>query len=281
MKNNIIIVNEKEFNRKVEQIKKDGFDNLHIIADFDRTLTTAEVNGKEFKSTIALLREDDYLDKDYIEKAHALYDKYHSFENDPTLSFEERSKKMQCWWQEHLDLHVEKGLNKAVVDKLCKDTEHKMQFRDGIEEFINILKEKNVPLLAFSAGLGDVIKYFLDDKSLLHNNVSIISNFYNYDSKGNIIGYKGRIIHSENKGEIAIAKDKHFSKIKNRKNVILLGDSLGDLNMAKGLEHKEIIKIGFLAKGKDPKDFVEYDALVLDDGSLEFVIELLKKLANK
>jgi len=278
MQENVIIFNEKEFNRKVEQIKKEGLDSLHVITDFDKTLTTAEVNGKEFKSVIALLREDDYLGADYIEKAHALYDKYHHYENDYTLSFEERSKKMDSWWQEHLDLHIKKGLNRAVISRLCNDIEQKIKFRAGIEEFITILKNRQVPLLVFSAGLGDVIEYFFKKKNLLHNNLSIISNFYNYGTKGNITGYKGRIIHSGNKGEIAIAKDKHFSKIRNRKNVILLGDSLGDLTMANGVDHKEIIKIGFLSKSKDPQNFKGYDVLILNDGALDFVVELLKKL---
>ncbi|MDD4983906.1 MAG: haloacid dehalogenase-like hydrolase [Candidatus ainarchaeum sp.] len=279
MKDNVVIVNEKEFNRKVEQIKKGGLDNLHIIADFDKTLTTAKVNGKDFKSVIALLREDDYLDKDYIEKAHALYDKYSPFENDHTLSVKEKIKKMEAWWQEHLDLHIEKGLTKNVVDKLCRDTKYKMKFRDSIDKFINVLKDNGVPLLVFSAGIGDVIQYFFESKGLLHKDISIISNFYNYDASGRITGYKGKIIHSDNKGEIAVAKDKHFSKIKDRKNVILLGDSLGDTTMADGLEHKVVLKIGFLDDGSKLEAYKKvYDVLILNDGSLEFVVDIIKKI---
>lgn len=273
-----VIVNEKEFNRKVAQIKKDGFSNLHIITDFDRTLTTGEVDGKEFKSVIALLREDNYLDQDYVIKAEELYDKYHLFVDDPTISPEERSEKMTRWWQEHLDLQIEKGLTKEVIDRLCKDTKYKLQFRHGIKEFIEILKNNNVPMLVLSAGWGDVIEYCLRENNLLYEGISIVSNFFNYDEFGRITGYKEEIIHSANKGDVAIARHPHFSKIKDRENVILLGDNLGDLDMAEGIEHKEIIKICFLPKNKNLEDFLGYDVIILNDGPLNFVIELLKKL---
>ncbi len=279
MQENVIIVNENEFNKKLTEIKEGGLKNLHIIADFDKTLTTAEINGKGFKSVIALLREDDYLDKDYIEKAHALYDKYHPFENDPNLSFEEKYKKMESWWQEHLDLQVEKGLTKKVVDKLSQDTKHKIEFRGGAKEFLALLEKQDIPLLVFSAGLGDVIQYFFEVQNVLYDNISIISNFYDFDKTGNIKGYKGTIIHTYNKGEIAIAKDKHYSKIKEKKNVILLGDSLGDVSMAGSLNHEAVLKIGFLSGDKDLGAYKKvYDVLVLNDGSLEFVIKLIKEI---
>jgi len=41
---NIIIPNQENFEQKLSQIQQGGVDNLHILADFDRTLTKAFVN---------------------------------------------------------------------------------------------------------------------------------------------------------------------------------------------------------------------------------------------
>lgn len=39
-KDNILFSNEDEYKVKLEKLIKDGKDNLFIVADFDRTLTT-------------------------------------------------------------------------------------------------------------------------------------------------------------------------------------------------------------------------------------------------
>ena len=61
-----------------------------------------------------------------------------------------------------------------------------------------------------------------------------------------LIGFKGELIHVFNKNESAIHDSQYFTQIKDRENIILMGDSLGDLKMAHGANHKNIIRIGFL-----------------------------------
>ena len=41
MKENVIITNKQELDKKINAIKKDGKKSLHVISDFDRTLTHA------------------------------------------------------------------------------------------------------------------------------------------------------------------------------------------------------------------------------------------------
>ena len=43
---NIAIPNKKALEEKIEKIKKSGIKALHVISDFDRTLTKAIVRGK-------------------------------------------------------------------------------------------------------------------------------------------------------------------------------------------------------------------------------------------
>ena len=70
-------------------------------------------------------------------------------------------------------------------------------------------------------------------------------------------------------------------KIKNRKNMILLGDSLADLNMAQGIDYKTILKIGFLNENiNENKEEYEknFDAVILNDGPMDFVVSILKEV---
>ena len=62
-----------------------------------------------------------------------------------------------------------------------------------------------------------------------------------------LIGFQGDLIHTFNKNKSAIHKSDYFNSIKHRHNIILLGDSIGDLSMAEGAHNAQnILKIGFL-----------------------------------
>ena len=62
-----------------------------------------------------------------------------------------------------------------------------------------------------------------------------------------MIGWKGENIHIYNKNSHALQNAEYFDTIKHRQNVILLGDSLGDLDIAEGLNAPEnLLTIGYL-----------------------------------
>ena len=90
---NIYIKNERELNEKIKLIKQDGKDNLHIIADFDNTLSKAYVNGKKMESMIAQIRRLGYLGEEYTKLAYDLYNKYHPIEIDPNIPQEIKIRK--------------------------------------------------------------------------------------------------------------------------------------------------------------------------------------------
>ena len=61
------------------------------------------------------------------------------------------------------------------------------------------------------------------------------------------MGFKGDLIHVFNKNENVIHNSDYFEKLESRENIILLGDSLGDLQMAEGAtKAKNVLRIGFL-----------------------------------
>lgn len=65
--------------------------------------------------------------------------------------------------------------------------------------------------------------------------------------KGVLRAFKGQLIHSFNKREGALSQAAALRELQGRPNVLLLGDSLGDLTMADGgAEHQNVLTIGFL-----------------------------------
>ena len=277
---NVFIEQREVLQAKLQQLKLGGSKNLHVVADFDRTLTKVFVEGKKKPSTIALLREGKYLTDDYAARAHALFDIYYPFEVSPYVTLEEKNQRMQEWWSTHLALMMECGMNKAVIQDIIEKKQ--VVPRDGLFEFLDLLTTHNVPLLIFSAGLGDVIEEFLRSEGKLAPNVFIISNFYEFDENGKVLGYKSKIIHSCNKKEIEIKETSYYEQIKARKNILLLGDSLDDLNMTEGIEYDQIIRVGFMNENTSQMDKYAqaFDAVILEDGPMTFVNEVVKKIVD-
>lgn len=273
----VIIGNEKMLEEKIRKFQEVGADKIHILSDFDRTFTKAFVGGEKVPSVISILRNGNYLTSDYAEKAHALFDKYHPIEIDKNLSIEEKKKAMNEWWKKHFDLLIESGLNKKDIEDVIKSD--KIVLRDGVAEFIENINKQNIPLVILSsAGLGgDSISMVLKRENILYGNVYVVSNNYVWDKKENAVGVKEPIVHVFNKDETALPDDIH-KKVEDRKNVILLGDSLGDLGMIEGFNYDEIIKIGFFNFG-DESDLEEYkekfDVVITGDGNFDYVNELM------
>ncbi len=228
---------------------------------------------------IAQIRHLGYLGEEYTKKAYALYDQYNPIEIDPTIPQEIKNEKMVEWWTTHIKIQAEYGLSKQVLDDVVQNSTFKL--RDKIKDFFEILNKNKIPILLFSAGAGYFIRGYLKKNNLEYNNISIISNEYDFNVDGKVLGYKSKVIHTFNKGEIAVKDDPVYSKILHKENIILLGDSLGDLDMSKGLEHKVKITIGFYNE-KDEKHLELYkdkfDIVITGDGPMDYVNELLKNI---
>lgn len=148
------------------------------------------------------------------------------------------------------------------------------------------LHKHKIPVVVFSAGLGNVIELVLEKEGLLYNNVKVASNFMNFNEEvcfiihsfpvffhsvfayqlgflnffqGLLVSFQSSVIHTFNKafGSLALSEEdrKLFAK---KRCIMLLGDSLYDQHMADGLvednshedvsdeESSVVLKIGFL-----------------------------------
>lgn len=280
----IIIRDLDDLEKIKKSISEGGKDNLFVLADFDRTLTSAH-NGKVFVSSlISVLRSGGYLLPDYAAKAQAMFDHYHNIEVDGTVPFEEKKKAMKEWWSLHFGLLIESGLKYQDLEKIADSGLIKL--RPGGEIFLDFLKNKGIPLVIMSSsGAGrEGISIFLKKAGKMSGNIEIISNEFEWGPDGKALRVKQPIIYSLNK-DTAMIKDfpAVCALVNGRKNVLLLGDSLSDAGMIKGFVCENIIKIGFLNERIEEnidRYKERYDAVVLNDGSMEYVNNLLKDLAR-
>lgn len=216
----------------------------------------------------------------YSEKAKSLFKHYHAIEVDSSIPLDERKKAMEEWWTKHSKLLIESGLNKRDLEKVSKSK--RIIFRKRTLETIVLLNQKTVPFVILSAsGLGDEsVIHTLRHHGLYMPNVSVISNKYVWDENGNAIDYIRPHIHPFNKNETAVKDSSVYSQIKDRRNVILMGDSLGDVGMVEGFDYENLLKIGFL--NSDVKKNLDeykrhYDVVITNDSSMEFVYNLIKE----
>ncbi len=120
--------------------------------------------------------------------------------------------------------------------------------REDCNWFFFTLERFCVPILVFSAGLGNVVEEYIVQQCGKFKNVKVISNFMTFNSNTNRInGFQGKIIHSFNKNETVLLDTEYEKFIENRHNVILIGDSIGDVGMSAGVPViSNQLKIGFL-----------------------------------
>jgi 5'-nucleotidase len=282
METNIIISNPMAFEEKKEVFIKDGASKLHVLSDFDLTLTKAFVNGQRYHTVMAQVRDGNYLSPEYVKKANELFDKYHPIEIDPDIPESEKRQKMYEWWTTHFKLLVKSGLTKQVIEHIVNN--RKMEFRDGSLELLALLNSHKIPLVIISSsGLGDAIPMYFKKENALYGNVHIVSNLFKFDDNGKVVGVQEPIIHVMNKNEISIKGLPFYKELLKRRNVILLGDSIGDLGMADGFPYQNLIKVGFLNENikENLKAYKKaFDVVILNDGDMGFVVNLIREVVK-
>lgn len=282
----ILVSNPRQLRIKVQKMQSTGPNNLHVISDFDRTLTKPVVAGKIVASSYSRIRDGNYLTRGFSEESSRLFNIYHSIEIDPTISLEEKKQKMQEWWEANWKLMLEHGMHFSVVKKVARDKS--IQLRDKTDLFFKTLNERKIPLLIFSSGLGDIIKEFLKVQNLFNENVHLVANEFIFNDAGEVIGFSKPMITIFSKNELQLNNKEYKEDIKNRKNVILLGDSLGDLDMASGVEHDQIITIGFFDefKAELKNELLEqykeaFDVVLTENSDFSYVNELVDKIIER
>ncbi len=279
--NKIIIKNQKKYEDILNNLIAWWKENLHIISDFDRTLTQAFSNWKYRASLISVLYEEWYLSKEYQKTAQWFFDYYHPIEIDNNIFIDDKKKAMKEWRTKHKLLLIKEWIKKQDIYRAMKS--QNINLREWSKEFFEILNKNDIPLVILSAGwLWTLsIEKYLENQSSMYDNIYLIWNDFVRDGD-KAVDFKKPIIHTFNKDETVIKELPNiYVKIKDKKNVILLWDSISDTKMVEWFEYNNLLKIGFLNKDveKNMEKYINnYDVVVVDDGSMNFVNEILQKI---
>ncbi|TPX59319.1 5'-nucleotidase [Powellomyces hirtus] len=278
--NSIYVKDSVRVTEKLTSIIADGKDSLHIISDFDMTISKYWVNGERNIGSHRVLALSSRVTEEFTEKTTAIYKKYYPIEISQTVPYAEKVKAMVEWWSTAHEMILELKLTKEELNSMADEVD--VVLRDGVVELVAMSEELGIPLLVFSAGLGDVIEAILRKQNLLKSNVEIVSNKLHFGPDKIADRFMGKIIHTFNKDE-AVVEGPYAKMIEGRANVILMGDSLGDLRMGQGLKHDTQLTIGFL--NHDQELLIEqyseaFDIVVLDDASMDICNLILEAVSK-
>lgn len=266
----------------IVSMQKAGSNTLQVISDFDMTLTRFAYNGKRCPTCHNILDTSLLINDECKKQLKDLLNTYYPIEIDSARSIEEKLPLMVEWWTKAHELLIEQRIRKDDLAKVVRESEAKL--REGYEFFFDHLHEHSIPLLIFSAGIGDILEEVIRQAGVFHSNVNVFSNYMDFDELGVLQAFKGELIHIYNKREGALLNTGHFQELRARPNVLLLGDSLGDLSMADGVQDMEnVLKIGFLNDKVEERRQLyldSYDIVLIKDETLDVPNAVLRYLTG-
>ncbi|XP_051169263.1 7-methylguanosine phosphate-specific 5'-nucleotidase-like [Leptopilina boulardi] len=268
--------------KKINNIIRDGPEKLQVVTDFDLTLTKQHVDGKAHLSSFGIFAKCKQLPPKYEEMDVRTHKKYRQIEIDPHIPIEEKIRAMEEWMEISEEYLKGYEFDPSELEQVAE--KYGTDLREGTKNLMDKLSSARIPVLVFSAGLGDVVEAILRHNNVLLENVEIISNFLKYTDK-KLDGFKGKKIHVFNKNETVLDKE-HLKRLENRKNIILMGDSVGDTTMCNGIKDVEnVFKIGFLYHEnneiveKSLKDYMDvFDVVLIDDQTMDLPWSILKRI---
>ena len=164
--------------------------------DFDYTLTKKMNPGakRSLYSTFCVLQNSGYVSEAFVQENKKLFQLYHGYEADHSISFELRDYYTHKWFKENMEsVSREKNLQKHKFKEIILSSKNKFYFRNGIKEMFDLIEKFEIPLYIISGGIKDVIdsslNYVISNYLKIKNKnlIKIISNEFNYNKETNEI----------------------------------------------------------------------------------------------
>ena len=261
---------KKKVLQKLEKLINDGKDKLHLIVDFDRTLTIGRSDGKQDITSWNIIKA--HLPPAGLKMEAKYYSKYRLREIDGTIT----TKEQELWASKTAGLFVEHKINIIEVEK---DFQQKANISPGAKTLFELCKTSGIPITIISAGIKEVIDIWTKTYQVIPD--LILATRLITDSKGTITGLdKKNLIHLFNKKQ---KLEKRLKKlVKDRSNIIVVGDALEDADMIDGDENVLRIRINdpridqkYKKVENNKRTFEKFD-LMIESGTLEPVLKILE-----
>ncbi|XP_030375374.1 7-methylguanosine phosphate-specific 5'-nucleotidase [Scaptodrosophila lebanonensis] len=263
--------------RIINEFVQGGPERMQLVSDFDYTITKQRTeDGGPVPSSFGIFNACKSLPVSFKEESNKLYHKYRPIEIDPHMPPEEKVQYMIEWWTKSGKLTSGFPFDQAEIDQIAG--KYKNALRDRTHELFDDLNRLQIPVLVLSAGLGNSVISLLGQANLMYPNVKVVSNFLQYRD-GLLDGFQQPMIHTFNKNEAVLDGSEYYDLVHNRDHIIVMGDSIGDADMAAGVPaSSHIMKIGFLfdhVEANMEKYMNTFDIVLVDDQTMDVPRALL------
>nr|XP_022901555.1 7-methylguanosine phosphate-specific 5'-nucleotidase [Onthophagus taurus] len=280
-KPHVYIKDKAKVNLIINELVNGGQSKLQVILDFDRTITKQHDDGVPQVSSFAIFEKCPSLPDTYKMVVEALNMKYKPIEFDPKIPSAEKKKHMEDWWRLSKQNLAGLSVSYKEIEEVVREL--KPTLRDCCIELFDLLKKNEIPILVFSAGLGQTVIAVLNYYNILHSNVKVVANFLKYNDQGIIQGFQDEtIINVFNKNESVLSGTEYYEKLHDRVNAIVVGDSIGDANMFSGEQTGcNVLKIGFLydhAEDNLEGYMKHFDIVLVDDQTMHVIHAILNHI---
>ena len=217
-----------------------GASGVHIVSDFDLTLTTGKERGKNMATWDVL---DGLMPPSGVEAHRAIYESFRPYEIAGTLDEEMATKS----WSDLFDLITSYSFSQEDIEAAFLSL---VDLRPGAKELFDLCLSHEIPTVVLSAGIKDVIEVMTNYHDLRPTH--ILSNELIYDEKGKVYDWRrDKLVHIANKH--VMVGDRILGMRETHPNIILLGDAIDDVKMASGDER--VIRIRVV----EPREGETYD----------------------
>ena len=302
--------NKDLFEKKLKEFAlaySNNKNSVAVVTDFDYTITTPidYKTGEEYKSSYYLYDEDMIGgdQKKFSEKRKALADIYSKYEFSTEYDLETRIEKMKEWYTKNIYLYFNEKFTLDSIDEMVQKCKKNIMFRNHAKQYMELLLSMGIPIIIESGGITQFImailktifpniQQLLDEKKIM-----IVSNSFTFDEKTKgCNGLEHEVIYCFNKDEfLGNVVNKEFPELKN---VLVLGDNLGDADSVKKINvpKENVIGFGFVNLSNDilndenKKEYVEnrikeynnaFDVALVGDCDYEPIIDILNKIKNE
>jgi HAD superfamily hydrolase (TIGR01544 family) len=277
----------EELSRKTARILAASADDVHLVLDFDRTITTLfyDATGMRGASCHGIVEHE--WAGEARAKAVALNEFYYPLEVTHELTHEQKIPYMVEWYESINRLIVAEGLTKGRLVKLVASAPCRL--RPGVVELLDWAQSHGVPVTVFSAGITDVCVEVLRQKWKEPSEwacMRVVSNAMEWDADGQLVSFQTPLIHMFNKtaAVLEVQDPAHSALIRARPLCILVGDGLGDAEMMPRLENDTTLRVGLCNTNEDtllPAYLAAFDTVVCGDGDLQVVLDITRRIRRR
>lgn len=250
-------------------------ENVYVIADFDWTITQWGIN------TWKILNNSDWVSKEISKITEDIKEYYQPIENNDQVSDEQKEGMMKEWWIKQLNIYSQFELHKQIIIDVIEKNDQ-IKVRDWIKWLFEICSDLEIPIVILSSWISNIIQELLEKEEMIYDHTYIVSNTLTFDNEWFCKPINDDlIIHLENKNLDQIPNST-VNQIGERNKIILLWDSLKDINMVPKEKDHDTLKIWFLNENNSElrEQFIKQFDIVIEnnESSLDTVGKIIETI---